>query len=253
MSNKRFIKTATELDAMRESGRMLASCLRFIISTVEVGMTPKDVSAAVGQELKVLGGEPAFKGFEGFPDIICISTNDQVQHAIPNAVPFEVGDIVNFDFGVRYRGMITDAGTTIAIGGEPTSKRDAELLMATKLARDAGIDLVRNGCRVGDVSAAIESVLKKHNLGIVKELVGHGVGFELHEEPEIPNYGQAGTGPTFKTGMTIAIEPIATTGSGDIYVERDGWTLRTWDKSRCAQFEHTLLVLDDGYEILTEL
>jgi methionyl aminopeptidase len=197
---------------------------------------------------------PAFKGFEGYPDIICISTNNEVQHSIPNDHIFVDGDIVNFDFGVSYNGMITDAGVTVSIGGvEKTDKAGRWLLEGTERALYAGIDVVKSGVRVGDISAAIQRVLESYNLGIVRELVGHGVGHELHEEPEIPNYGHAGTGPVLKAGMTIAIEPITTLGSARIFQAHDGWTLLTVDGSRAAQFEHTLLVTEDGSEILTKL
>lgn len=245
-------KTNSELAAMRESGRMLATVLEMIRREARAGMTPKEVSALAAAELERLGGKPAFKGFEGYPDIICISNNNEVQHSIPNDVPFKNGDIVNFDFGVTYEGMITDAGITICIGGQPDAAA-ARLLRGTEEALYAGIDVVRDGVRVGDVSAAIEKVLRAYGLGIVRELVGHGVGHELHESPEIPNYGKAGTGPILREGTTIAIEPITTLGSHKIFAAHDGWTLLTVDGSRSAQFEHTLLVTKDGSEILTQI
>lgn len=245
-------KTDSELAAMRESGRMLATVLEMIRREARAGMTPKEVSALAAAELERLGGKPAFKGFEGYPDIICISNNNEVQHSIPNDVPFKNGDIVNFDFGVTYEGMITDAGITICIGGQPDAAA-TRLLRGTEEALYAGIDVVRDGVRVGDVSAAIEKVLRAYGLGIVRELVGHGVGHELHESPEIPNYGKAGTGPILREGTTIAIEPITTLGSHKIFAAHDGWTLLTVDGSRSAQFEHTLLVTKDGSEILTQI
>lgn len=245
-------KTDKEIVAMRKSGFILASVLEKISREVKAGMTPKDVSALAASETERLGGKPAFKGFEGYPDIICISNNNEVQHSIPNAVPFKNGDIVNFDFGIVYEGMVTDAGTTICIGGNP-DKAAMRLLKGTEEALYAGIDVVREGVRVGDISAAIERVLHAYDLGIVRELVGHGVGHELHEPPEIPNYGRAGTGPVLKAGMTIAIEPITTLGSHKIFSAHDGWALLTVDGSRSAQFEHTLLVTKTGSEILTQV
>lgn len=238
---------------MRTSGKMLATILRLISQNVHAGMTPKEVSAFAGAELAKLGGKPTFKGFEGYPDIICISTNNEVQHTIPGDRPFVDGDIVNFDFGVTYDGMVTDAGISLSIGGvEKTDDAGRRLLKATEQALYAGIDKVKDGARVGDISAAIEIVLRANELGIVRELVGHGVGHEMHEEPEIPNYGHAGTGPLLKAGMTIAIEPITTLGSPRIFQTHDGWTLLTVDGSRSAQFEHTVLVTKDGCEILTQ-
>lgn len=243
-----------EIAAMRESGRMLASVLEYIRRTVKAGMTPKDVSVLAGVELKRLGGKPAFKGFEGYPDIICISTNNEVQHSIPNDHIFEDGDIVNFDFGVTYQGMVTDAGISLSIGGLDKADADGKrLLEGTERALYAGIDQVRDGARIGDISAAVQAVLQSYKLGIVRELVGHGVGHEMHEDPEIPNYGTKGTGPTLKAGQTIAIEPITTLGDHRIFQTRDGWTLMTVDGSRSAQFEHTVLVTKDGAEILTQV
>lgn len=245
-------KTSSEITAMRQSGRILATILTTIRSTVQAGMTPKDVSALAAAELQRLGGKPTFKGFEGFPDIICISNNNEVQHSIPNDNPFKNGDIVNFDFGVTYDGMITDGGITVCIGGRP-DKAAQRLLKGTEQALYAGLGVVRAGARIGDISAAIEKVLRSYDLGIVRELVGHGVGHELHESPEIPNYGRAGTGPTLHAGMTIAIEPITTLGSPRIFTAHDGWTLLSVDGSRSAQFEHTVLVTDEGCEILTKV
>jgi methionyl aminopeptidase len=248
------ILTETEIAAMRESGRMLASVLDYIRRTVKAGMTPKDISALAGRELERLGGKPAFKGFEGYPDIICISTNNEVQHCIPNDHVFEYGDIVNFDFGVTYKGMVTDAGISLSIGGvDKADEAGKRLLEGTERALYAGIDVVRDGARVGDISAAVQAVLQRYELGIVRELVGHGVGHEMHEEPEIPNYGVKGTGPVLKAGQTIAIEPITTLGDHRIFQTRDGWTLMTVDGSRSAQFEHTVLVTKDGAEILTQV
>lgn len=244
------VKSIGEIEAMRESGRMLGTVLAVLRRKGEPGMTPKDMSALAKKELRALGGEPAFLGFYGYPDIICISVNDRVQHSIPDNRPFANGDVVNYDFGVRYKGMITDGGITVCIGDRCTEDT-MRLIEGTKRALYDGLDVVKAGCKVGDISAAIERTLKKYGLGIVRELVGHGVGYELHEDPEIPNYGRAGTGPTLKEGMTIAIEPITTLGQPFITEQRDGWTLVTTDGSWSAQFEHTVLVTSDGCEILT--
>jgi methionyl aminopeptidase len=246
------IKTESEIAAMRESGRMLATVLQLMRDTATAGMTPKDMAALAKKELKALGGEAPFLGFYGYPDIICISVNNQVQHAIPNDRPFNAGDVVNFDFGVKYKGMITDAGITVAIDGK-TTPDTARLIKGTERALKDALTVVRNGCRVGDISATVERTLRKNKLGIVRELVGHGVGHELHEDPEIPNYGKAGTGPVLRTGMTIAIEPITTLGGHAIYEAADGWTLLTADESWSAQFEHTILVTPTGCEVLTSL
>lgn len=246
------IKTEAEIAAMRESGRMLATVLDVLRQKSAPGLTPKDMSALARKELQALGGEPAFAGYYGYPDIICISVNNQVQHSIPDGRPFEEGDVVNYDFGVRYRGMITDAGIMVCIGDAftPDTQR---LIKGTERALYDGLRVVKAGARVGDVSAAIERTLRKYKLGIVRELVGHGVGHDLHEDPDVPNYGKAGTGPVLRAGMTIAVEPITTLGSHEIAQLPDGWTLITHDGSWAAQWEHTVLVTATGCEILTQL
>ena len=230
---------------------MLALVLQLMRKKATVGMTPKDMAMLAAKELKILGGQSAFLGFEGYPDAICISVNNQVQHSIPNSIPFRAGDVVNFDFGVKYKGMITDGGISVCIDNAltPDTKR---LLEGTERALYDGLSLVKAGRHVGDISDAIERTLKKYRLGIVRELVGHGVGYELHEDPEIPNYGKAGRGAVLQEGMTIAVEPITTLGSPDIYQARDGWTLLTVDASWSAQFEHTVVVTSTGCEIITQ-
>src|SRR5688572_1300879 len=245
------IKNPTEINAMRESGRILASILQLLKEKSAPGLTPKDISKLARDELKRQGGEPAFLHFFGYPDTICISVNDQVQHSIPDDRPFEEGDVVNYDFGVRYEGMVTDAGITVCIG--KSNPDTARLIKGTEHALNNALKVVRHGCRVGDISATIERTLRTYKLGIVRELVGHGVGYELHEDPEIPNYGKAGTGPVLKAGMTIAIEPITTLGDPAIIEAKDGWTLRTRDGSWSAQFEHTVLVTPTGCEVLTKV
>jgi len=244
------IKTAGEIEAMREGGKMLSLVLAKLKDATEPGRCPKDMSAIARKELKALGGEPAFLGYEGYPDVLCVSVNNQVQHSIPTAISFKRGDVVNYDFGVRYKGLVTDAGITVCVD-DAFTKNTKRLIEGTEKALYAGLHAVKAGSKVGDISAAIERVLRTYKLGIVQELVGHGVGHSLHEEPEIPNYGKAGRGPLLTAGMTIAVEPITTLGHPAIYQTRDGWTLVTQDGSWSAQFEHTVLVTTTGCEILT--
>jgi len=248
-------KTEAEIEAMRHGGHILAQVLDLMRQKCTAGLSPKDMAKLAKTELERLGGEPAFLGQPGppdYPDIICISVNDQVQHSIPTDRPFRAGDIVNFDFGVTYKGLITDGGITVCVDNQ-TTPDTTRLLKGTERALQDALKMVRAGIRVGDISAVIERTLRKYRLGIVRELVGHGVGRELHEPPEIPNYGRAGTGPVLKAGMTIAIEPITTLGSPAIFQARDDWTLLTVDGSFSAQFEHTVLVTTKGCEILTSL
>lgn len=229
---------------------MLALVLEYLKKETIAGRTPKDMSSLAAQELERLGGKPAFKGFQGYPDIICISVNSQVQHAIPSDIPYKEGDVVNYDFGVVHGGMVTDGGITVGVG--KISKDAERLIHGTNMALYKGIGVVKDGVRVGDISNAIEDELRKNRLGIVRNLVGHGVGHQLHEEPEIPNYGHKGTGQVLKAGMTVAIEPITTLGGHAIKDDQDdGWTLWTEDGSWSAQFEHTILVTGTGAEILT--
>lgn len=247
------VKTAQELDAMRKSGHILAQVLALLKKELQPGMTTKDLSTIAKQELKKLGGKPAFLGYYGFPDVLCVSVNDEVVHGIPSAQKgIEDGDIVSMDFGVIVDGMITDAAISV-IAGTSKDARVQRLLKQTERALQEGIAAVKNGCKVGDIGAAVERVLDKEHYGIVRDLVGHGVGHELHEEPNIPNYGHVGTGQLLKSGMTIAIEPMATLGTHKVYADSDGWTIKTKDESWSAHFEHTILVTQDGAEILTSL
>jgi methionyl aminopeptidase len=244
------IKTADEIAAMRASGKINGQILASLKAQTQPGFTPAHMAAIARAELSAMGGEPAFLGFHGYPDVICISVNNQVQHAIPGNEPLHEGDVVNYDFGVRIGGMITDAGITVCVG-KPDHEA-ARLLKGTEEALQQALKAVRAGVHVGDVSHVIEKTLRRYHLGIVRDLVGHGVGHELHEDPEIPNFGPAGRGPILEAGMTIAIEPIATLGSENLILDRDGWTLWTTDGSWAAQFEHTVLVTEHGCEILTK-
>lgn len=250
MYNK--VKTSQEVEAIRESGRMLATVLEKVVAAAKPGVTGLEIDELANSELKKLGGVPAFLGYHGFPNSICISINDSVVHGIPNDRPFKDGDVVGFDFGVTYNGMITDAARTVIVG-EPSKKAVEDLVKETKKSLDMAINAVRNGGSIGDISEAAQRVMDRGGYGIVRDLVGHGVGHNVHEEPEIPNYGLKGTGPKLKSGMTIAIEPMATMGDWRVVIDPDGWTIRTRDGSLSAHFEDTVLVTDDGCEILTRL
>jgi methionyl aminopeptidase len=249
MYNK--VKTPSEITAIRESGRMLATVLEKIEEVVAPGMTGFEVDELARTELSKMGGVPAFLGYMGFPNSICISLNDAVVHGIPNDAPFKEGDVIGFDFGVIYDGMITDAARTVIIGN--SSPEITKLVQTTKRSLDDAINSVKNGCSVGDIAQSAQDVLDSAGFGIVRDLVGHGVGHKVHEEPEIPNYGIKGTGPRLKSGMTIAIEPMATNGDWRVVVDPDGWTIRTRDGSLSAHFEDTVLITDSGAEILTRL
>ena len=238
---------------MRESGRMLALVLQKLVSSARAGMTTKDLAVIAGNELKSLGGKPSFLNYQGFPDVLCVSVNDEVVHGIPGDRLLLAGDIVSVDFGVTYRGMITDAARSIVLGGSTSNPADQKLVAVTLEALDAGIFMARPQCRVGDISSAIQAVLDRGGYGIIRDLVGHGVGHELHEEPNIPNYGSAGKGPVLEAGMTLALEPMSTRGGHRVRLNADGWTVHTADGTRSAHFEDTILLTDRGAEILTRL
>jgi methionyl aminopeptidase len=246
------VKTSSEIKAMRESGRMLATVLQALKPRVQAGITTKELADIARKEMEALGGEPSFLGYQGFPDVICISVNDEVVHGIPGSRKLEEGDLVGLDFGVTYRGMITDSAITV-IAGQPREERHAKLIRDTEAAMIIGIGEVHDRVRTGDIGEAIEKFLKKNKYGIVRDLVGHGVGHQIHEDPNIPNFGRANTGPYLEAGMTIAIEPMVTLGGDAVYLAPDHWTIKTHDGTLAAHFEHTVLITKDGAEVLTEL
>ncbi|MEK7059227.1 MAG: type I methionyl aminopeptidase [Patescibacteria group bacterium] len=247
------VKTAKEIAAMRDSGRMLATVLQLLKQELKVGMSTKQLADMAAEELKKLGGEAAFLGYQGFPDVICVSLNDEVVHGIPRADKLiNEGDIVGLDFGVKLRGMVTDAAISV-IAGRPKQKGHIQLLQDTENALQVGINTLHDQVRTGDIGAAIEHSLKRRPYGIVRDLVGHGVGHQVHEDPNIPNYGRANTGPWLSKGMTIAIEPMVTLGTDKVYIAKDGWTVLTVDGSWSAHFEHSVLITEDGAEILTQI
>ena len=250
------VKTSTEIDNIRVSGGILAEVLRRLVAALEPGQTTQYLGDMAASELRSLGGKSAFLGYSPdihstpFPSTICISVNDEIVHGIPGNRVILEGDLVGLDFGVNYDGMITDGAVTVAAGGHPTPAQ-SKLLAATQQSLQLGVQQVKAGARLGDISNAIEQRLRRDKLGIIEEMSGHGVGHMVHEEPFILNFGRAGTGPRLKAGMTIAIEPMATLGGKGIYVDDDGWTIRTRDGSLSAQFEHSVLVTEVGFEILT--
>ncbi len=243
-------KSPQEIEAMREGGAMLAAVLAVLKKEIREGMSTKALAAIAKQELRKLGGQPTILGYGGFPDVICISVNDEVVHGIPreNKILKE-GDIVGLDFCVTHKGLITDSAISVIVG--QADAKTKKLLDTTERALYAGIDVCKAGVKVGEISAAIQAVLDAGGYGVVRDLVGHGVGYEMHENPNIPNYGHASEGPILKEGMTIAIEPMATLGTYKVKTDPDGWTIRTTDGSHSAHFEHTIVITADGAEILT--
>ena len=239
-------KTPQQMKDMRECGKMLAIIYDELKKSVTAGMSELDANDFVAKRIKDFGAEATYLTDEvKFPGVICISTNEQLVHSFPTEYVFEKGDVVSFDLVIGYRGMVVDE--------EPKGAKK-HLLLATEQRLYAGLDAITgDGTRVGDISAGVEAVLKKAKLGIIRELVGHGVGLSMHMEPEIPNYGRRGTGPMLHAGDTIAIEPMASLGGEKIITDSDGWTISMKDGSLGAHFEHTVLITETGAEILTKL
>lgn len=246
------IKTAEEIDNMRRSGKILATILADLQHNLAPGQSTYEIDQRARELLDQHQAKAAFLGYQNFPAAICISVNDEIVHGIPKKSHIiKEGDIVGLDFGVTYNGMITDSAVTIAVGKVGTDAK--RLLDGVQQSLNVVINSLHDGIRVGDIGHTIETVLHRHNLSVVEELGGHGVGHQVHEDPMIPNYGTAGTGQVLKAGMTIALEPIASLGDGSCYVADDNWTFVTGDHSLSAQFEHTLLITESGAEILTTL
>ncbi len=244
-------KTPADLDNMRTGGKLLGRILKNLAGRVVPGVRPNELSAIAAEQIKKHNLQPVVQGYEGFPDVICISVNEAIVHGIPGNQPIRQGDLVKLDLTLGYKGMINDSAVSVIAGGHG-SAGVARLLDGTKAALDAGIAAVKGeGTRVGDISAAIQATLEEYNLGIIRELVGHGVGYAIHEAPNIPNYGVAGTGPVLHQGMTLAIEPMAALGDWHITFAKDKSTIIMKDGSLGAHFEHTVLVTEDGAEILT--
>lgn len=247
-------KTPQELQAMRDGGRILATFFEQLKKYVVAGMSELEIDAWSEIQIRALGASPTYKDANiGFPGVICISTNDAVVHSVPTNYVLQVGDVVSFDLVITYKGMKTDAAFTMVIG-EQLSGEKKRLIVATERSLFTGIDAIGSGRRTGDVAAAVEKVLRDARLGIVRELVGHGIGHEMHEPPDVPNYGKKGSGTLLVPGMTIAIEPMAMLGAHQVVLDAaDNWTIRTRDGSLAAHFEHTVLITEDGAEILTQL
>lgn len=247
------VKTPTQIQAMREGGKILATIYQDLKAYVRAGMSELDIDAFVAKEIARHGAIATYKTPEvNFPNVICISTNDEIVHSIPTGYVLEKGDVVSFDLVITYKGMKTDSAFTLVVDEQPAGIKK-HLLNVTERSLYAGIDTIKGATYTGDIGAAIEKVLVDGKLGIIRELVGHGIGQEMHMPPDVPNYGRRGTGVLLKPGDTIAIEPMATLGKERIKTDRDGWTIRTADGSLAAHFEHTVLVTESGAEILTQL
>lgn len=243
-------KTREELAVMRRAGAVVGGTLAVLAAKVAPGLTTGEIDRMARAELKARGAEPAFLGYHGFPGVICVSINSEVVHGIPSDKRvLKDGDIVGLDFGAVIDGWFADSAVTVPVGKiSPEAER---LIRVTRESLDKGIAAVVSGARVGDIGAAVQAHAEAAGYSVVREFVGHGIGRALHEEPPVPNYGKAGTGPRLKPGMTIAIEPMVNAGGAGVRTLEDGWTAVTQDGRLSAHFEHTVCVTDGAPVIMT--
>ena len=246
-----YLKTDEEISLIRDANQLVGQTLGELAKWVQPGISTQRLDQIAEEFIRDNGGIPGFKGYEGFPANNCISINDQVVHGIPDDTKLKDGDIVTLDLCACYKGFHGDSAWTYPVGH--ISKEREKLLKLTEESLYEGLKQVKPGNKIGDIGHAIEKFAIANHLGVVKELCGHGIGKNLHEKPDVLNYGEANTGYMLKEGMTIAIEPMLTVGSPSIFIDDDnGWTIYTMDGSDSAHFEHTIVVTHDGYEILTK-
>ena len=242
-------KSAAEIDRIARAGALVAETIAAVGERIEPGITTLELDRIADRHIRDHGGVPTSQGYKGYPRAICISVDDVVVHGIPDGTVVEDGSLVTIDVGVTLDGSIADSAYTFGVGSVDAESR--RLLDVCQDALAAGITGARLGNRVGDISHAIQTVVEGAGFSVVKSLVGHGVGRHYHEDPHVPNFGEAGRGPRLSEGMTIAIEPMITVGGPEVWLAEDGWTIATTDGSRAAHFEHTVAILPDGPRILT--
>ena len=242
-------KSASELVRMRTANALVADVLGALEVMVLPGVTTLDLDAVAESLVREGGAEPAFKGYRGFPATVCASVNEEVVHGIPSKRPLKAGDIVSLDVGVLLDGFYGDSALTVPVG--EISVAAAKLLSVTEQSLERAISAVRAGARVSDLGHAVQHYVEANGYSVVREFVGHGIGTKLHEEPQIPNYGQPGQGPRLAEGMVLAIEPMVNIGSATVKILKDGWTAVTSDGNLSAHFEHTVAVTAEGAEVLT--
>jgi methionyl aminopeptidase len=242
-------KTPEQVEAMAAAGEIQARCLQMLKSKCREGVTTEELDQAAEKFILSQGAVPAFKGYRGFPASICASPNSMVVHGIPGPYALRRGDLLSIDVGVVHDGWVADAAITVGVG--PVSPLASRLLKAAREALEAGIAQMVPGNRLGDVSHAIQERVERDGLSVIRSLVGHGVGRDMHEDPQIPNFGESGRGPTLEAGMVFAIEPMITTGDHQVRIGDDHWAVYTQDGSLAAHFEFTAAVTEDGPRVLT--
>ena len=244
-----IIKSPGEIAAMRRAGMVVASVLKILSSEIRAGMTTRQLDDIAVRELARYGAASSFKGYRGFPATLCVSINEEIVHGIPGERQIGEGDIVSLDFGAKVDGFHGDAALTVGVGN--ISPQAKQLLQVTKSCLEAGIAIAWPGVHLSDISAAIQHYAESSSFSVVREYTGHGIGREMHEEPQIPNFGPPGCGPVLRKGMTVAIEPMVNIGGWQTRVKGDHWTVVTADGSHSAHFEKTIAITDGEAEVLT--
>ncbi len=251
MARMIVLKSPAELAVMRRACRVAAVALRAVVEAVRPGVTTRELDRIAEDRIRALGGIPSFLGYRGYPASLCVSVNDEVVHGIPGRRRLREGEIVSLDLGAIVEGFHGDLAVTVPVGR--ISEDLERLLRVTAASLEEGIRAVRPGGRLGDISAAIQRYVERHGFSVVRDFAGHGVGRNLHEEPQVPNFGRPGNGVVLQPGMTLAIEPMVNAGTSDVTVDPDGWTVRTRDHKPSAHFEHTVAVTETGADVLTRL
>ncbi|HUM48531.1 MAG TPA: type I methionyl aminopeptidase [Chitinophagales bacterium] len=244
-----YHKTPEEIEYIRQSSLLVSRALAEVARHIKPGVTTLQLDLLADQFIRDHGGVPAFLGYRGFPNSACISVNEVVVHGIPGEIVLKEGDIVTVDIGVLLEGFYGDSAYTFPVGEISAEKQ--RLLRVTKESLDLGVQQARMGRRIGDIASAIQEFVEQHGYSVVRELVGHGVGKKLHEDPEVPNYGKRGSGPKLMEGLVIAIEPMVNMGKRNVMQANDGWTIFTEDHKPSAHFEHTVAVTKNGPDVLT--
>jgi methionyl aminopeptidase len=245
------VKSEREIALMRQAGKIVATVLEILVKSVKPGLKTKELDVIAEKEILRMGGTPSFKGYRGYPASVCVSVNDEIVHGIPGERVIKEGDIVSLDLGAIFQGYHGDAARTIGVGA--VNMKAEALMQATEGAFKAGILMARDQNRLGDISAAVQRFAEARGYAVVREYTGHGIGREMHEDPLVPNFGVAGTGPLLKKGMTFAIEPMLNIGGWKTTLSKNGWTVSTADGSLSSHFENTILITDKEAEILTRV
>ncbi|MCH7760186.1 type I methionyl aminopeptidase [candidate division TA06 bacterium] len=244
-----ILKSREEIEILRKANQIVAEILYSLVGEIRPGMTSEDLDRMAEEKILERGGSPAFKGYQGYPATLCASVNEGIIHGVPNHRKFQEGDIVSLDLGVLCQGYYGDSALSLAVGMVSPEKK--HLLQVTQEALWKGIEQGRSGNRLGDISHAVQTHVERNGFSVVREFVGHGIGKDLHEEPQIPNYGEPHQGPRLREGMVLCIEPMVNAGGSEVEILEDGWTAVTADRSPSAHFEHTIVITNGEPEILT--